>query len=569
MSKSKITLPQTVYVDKDKCINCHACISACPVKYCNDGSGTVVSINSDLCIACGKCIQTCSHQARFYTDDLPALQRAIHRQERIIAVVDPSIAANFQHQFLNLNGWLKSFGVHAVFDISVGAELCVKSYVEYIQKQSPPIIIIQSCAAIVSYIEMYQPELLPYLAPIDSPMIHTIKMIRKYYPQYSDHKIAVLSPCLAKKRELHETNMGDFYIADLSLKQYIKDNNVELSSFPAIDYDDPSDERAVVFPSPGELLRTLKRWIPNMSYLAREIEGTETIYDYLKKLPAILNKEKINTPLLIDCLNCELECTGEPLTLNKNKSVEKIEYWMQQKNKAMQIIHRQDQSNQDININDIVSKHWCEQLYHRSYLDLSDSVQIKNPTLAELQAIFETMHKYSEKDIINCSSCGYGKCENMAKAIYNKLNRPENCHHYLAQKSDIRKNKIQLNEKRLKHILDTTLEGFVQVNKSGYIQMANEAMANILGATPDKIINHPISKFISPLQDIDFGNIINLKNLTKHKLEVTLSKLDGSTIYSLFHINILTDENNQPIGYFALVSDITNLKNTEKELKKN
>jgi len=40
------------------------------------------------------------------------------------------------------------------------------------------------------------------------------------------------------------------------------------------------------------------------------------------------------------------------------------------------------------------------------------------------------MHKFSETDVFNCSSCGYNRCEQMAIAIYNGVNKPENCHHF-------------------------------------------------------------------------------------------------------------------------------------------
>ena len=40
------------------------------------------------------------------------------------------------------------------------------------------------------------------------------------------------------------------------------------------------------------------------------------------------------------------------------------------------------------------------------------------------------MKKFEEKDFYNCSSCGYGCCEDMAYAIFNGLNKAENCHHY-------------------------------------------------------------------------------------------------------------------------------------------
>ena len=58
-----------ISVDKDKCLNCHRCISVCPAKFCNDGSGDYIKINSDLCLGCGHCIDACVHGARVGIDD--------------------------------------------------------------------------------------------------------------------------------------------------------------------------------------------------------------------------------------------------------------------------------------------------------------------------------------------------------------------------------------------------------------------------------------------------------------------------------------------------------------------
>ncbi|MBQ3686509.1 MAG: hypothetical protein II932_01610, partial [Treponema sp.] len=34
-------------------------------------------------------------------------------------------------------------------------------------------------------------------------------------------------------------------------------------------------------------------------------------------------------------------------------------------------------------------------------------------------------------DLYDCGACGYTGCEQMAVAIFNGLNRRENCHHYV------------------------------------------------------------------------------------------------------------------------------------------
>ena len=111
-----------------------------------------------------------------------------------------------------MNGWLKSIGIKAVFDVSFGAELTVKSYVDYLEKNNPETIIAQPCPALVSYIEIYKPELLEYLIPVDSPMLHAIKMIKEYYPEYKDFEFAAISPCLAKKREFESTGFCQYNV---------------------------------------------------------------------------------------------------------------------------------------------------------------------------------------------------------------------------------------------------------------------------------------------------------------------------------------------------------------------
>ena len=150
-------LRPVVKVDKDKCVACHQCIQVCPVKFCNDASQDHVAIRSELCIGCGTCIDACTHGAREGIDDFDEFMAALSAKQQIIAIVAPAVAANFPKEYLHLNGWLKSLGVKAIFDVSFGAELTVKSYLEAIKTKAPKCVIAQPCAALVSYIEIYQP----------------------------------------------------------------------------------------------------------------------------------------------------------------------------------------------------------------------------------------------------------------------------------------------------------------------------------------------------------------------------------------------------------------------------
>ncbi len=431
-------LPKVVEVVKDNCVNCHACIAACPVKFCNDASGDTVGINSDLCIGCGQCLTACKHDARRALDDTAGFVEALNRREPVIAVVAPAVAVSFPQEYLRLNGWLKAVGVAGVFDVSFGAELTVKSYLEHIRHNNPDLVIAQPCPALVNYAEIYRPELLPSFAPADSPMLHTIKMIREFWPKFAGHKVAVLSPCIAKKREFFQTGLGDFNITMSNLKKYFDEKNIRLSTFPEADYDNPPAERAVLFSTPGGLLRTAERWNPAVKDLTRKIEGPHIIYDYLNRLDRLRQEKK--APLMVDCLNCDLGCNGGTGTDYKHYSPDEVERLVEERNRNMQARHRKwgpmSEYRTRKSIEKLVHRFWKPRLYNRSYENRSQSNFIKTPPDAELQKIYQQMGKTSEKDLLNCNSCGYGKCESMAVAIYNNLNRPANCHHYLLRKAE-------------------------------------------------------------------------------------------------------------------------------------
>ena len=143
-------LTPVIEIDEKKCINCYACITACPVKYCMDGSGEVLEVIHDQCIGCGHCIAACHHGARQPVDDTPRFLADLKRRERIIAVAAPAVASVFPGKYLNLNGYLQSLGVTSVLDVSFGAELTVVSYVNHIKEKKPRLVIAQPCPAIVS-----------------------------------------------------------------------------------------------------------------------------------------------------------------------------------------------------------------------------------------------------------------------------------------------------------------------------------------------------------------------------------------------------------------------------------
>ena len=374
-----------------------------------------------------------SHAARTPIDDFAAFLEAADRGERIVAVVAPAAASSFPDRTLNLNGWMASIGVRAVFDVSFGAELTVQSYVEHIRTGNPQCVIAQPCPALVTFIQIYHPELIPYLAPADSPMMHTMKMIRSFFPEYADHRVAVVSPCVAKRREFDQVGIGDFNVTIRSIHGHFEKNGLSLDMFPPRDFDNPPAERAVLFSSPGGLMRTAEREVPGIGSRTRKIEGPHTIYPYLEGLKASIDAG--TAPLLIDCLSCEKGCNGGPGTLNRRTHPDTVEAPIEARARRHQETYRKKSrfgngKKDAARLHKYVEAHWNPEMYRREYDDFSDHFNLRQPDKQQLEAIYNSTYKTKEEDFLNCSSCGYRNCEEMAIALFNGLTKPENCRHF-------------------------------------------------------------------------------------------------------------------------------------------
>jgi len=241
----------------------------------------------------------------------------------------------------------------------------------------------------------------------------------------------VCSPCYAKKREFDATGLSDtvFNVTFRSMENYFKESGTDLTSYSHSEYDNPPAERAVLFSSPGGLLATAERDRPGIGSKSRRIEGSPGVYHYFSKLPdSIKNKF---SPLLVDCLNCETGCNGGAGTVHNDHSHDEMEFHVAER---MRNNRKKYSTANDVKaskkIGKILKSYWKKGLYGRSYVNNAGNIKIRTPNHDELWAIYGKMMKRTEKQIYNCSSCGYGRCEGMAIAIFNGLNKPENCHHY-------------------------------------------------------------------------------------------------------------------------------------------
>jgi iron only hydrogenase large subunit-like protein len=262
-----------------------------------------------MCIGCGSCViafESAGHYARKRVDDFEQLLRDLNGGQKVAAVIAPAAALSFPGQIRKLITALKQMGVKYVFDVSFGAEITTYEYLKAYKAGAKTPIIARPCPAIVSYIEIYKPELRHYLAPTHSPALDTAVWV-KGLPQYKDYKIAFIGPCLAKRREFSDPNTKgaiDYNITYYSLEKYFSKKGINVNNFDDGEFDGLEAERAVVYSRPGGLTETLKRFNPDLkpSDITR-IEGADEVYkEYFEDLHNDITHG--DAPVLIDILNC-------------------------------------------------------------------------------------------------------------------------------------------------------------------------------------------------------------------------------------------------------------------------
>ena len=129
---------------------------------------------------------------------------------------------------------------------------------------------------------------------------------------------------------------------------------------------------------------------------------------------------------------------------------------------------------------------------------------------------------------------------------------------------------LKKSEKRLNTILETANDGFFAVDNNQEVIEANPAMCKILGREREDIIGKTTFDFVDEENKKILLKQIEIRNRgSAGSYEIALFSPDGSHVLCLFNVSPYLDENNEKIGAFAMVTDITEQKKAEKELKQN
>ena len=204
----------------EKCVGCNKCIRSCPVLMANVAEEGKININEEMCIQCGACFDNCMHEARDYDDDTAKFLQDLKNGKRFSVIVAPAFIANYPKEYKKIYGYLKSLGVAHIYSVSYGADITTWAYISYLKETGKTGLISQPCPAVVNYIEKYQPELIPMLVPLHSPMMAEAVYLKKY--KKVEDELVFLSPCIAKRLEINDKNTGGYVKYNVTFKKLME-----------------------------------------------------------------------------------------------------------------------------------------------------------------------------------------------------------------------------------------------------------------------------------------------------------------------------------------------------------
>ena len=445
-----------IIVKPEKCVGCNACVRACPAPEANitkilEDGRFITTVNNDRCIACGECVKACNHGARDFLDDTEAAMSRLN-QEKLIILATPAIKTVYPTQWKSILDYFRKKDC-IIYDVSYGADICSWAHLRAIEAKKVGNVITQPCAAIVKYIETYQPKLLTNLSPIHSPIMCMATYVRKYLRR--TNPIAVLSPCIAKKNEFIDTGTVDYNITFKKLSEYFDKNDIRIPthSIHELEYsfDEAQGQMGAVYPRPGGLRDNL--WLHNPDINITTSEGAHKVYP---ELDMYAQMPEFKHPEVFDVLSCEFGCNVGPAS-GTAQTVFDVMATMREVEKEAKARRKTGAFNRG---EDKLYKKFDEELRLTDFMrNYRPAKPTPVPTDKQLESVYEIMGKHTDEDRhYNCHACGYRSCRDMAISIYRGLNTPENCIVHAKSVLIARHSALQEQHERLEEITNECLD---------------------------------------------------------------------------------------------------------------
>ena len=401
------------YLDfKDaRCKDCYKCLRECPVKAIKVVDHHAKIIES-RCILCGHCTEVCPQNAKSVHTERAEVEKLL-KGGNVIASVAPSFVSSFDLQDFNVMKLaLGRLGFADAEETSIGAREVTAQYKKLLEAHTYKNFITSCCPAVNTLIELYYPKALAYLAPVDTPMIAHAKMIRKKHPEA---KVVFIGPCIAKKREAHESGVVDGVLTFEDLAAMFEDKGIVLSEIARL----PSKpaggvNRAKYYPISRGIIKSFENYIDGYEFVA--VDGAEKCKEVLENIESL-------SGMFIEMNSCDSACVNGPCSLalkagalKANADIRKYVSKDLAENESSPY-----EAEKDIDFSCVHERRRTEDFV---------------PTDRQIAEILAKTGKTKPEDMLNCGACGYNTCYEKAWAVANGYANIDMCVPYMRARAE-------------------------------------------------------------------------------------------------------------------------------------
>lgn len=488
-----------------KCKHCYKCVRNCEVKaiMIKDERAEIME---DKCILCGHCLQICPQSAKTLTSDLDIVKGYIRQGIPTVISIAPSYMGLLKYKTLGqVNSALRKLGFLDVRETSEGAIVVTQEYAKLLEEGKMENIITTCCPSANDLIEIYYPQLVPYLAPVVSPMIAHGKLLKKEFGQGT--KVVFLGPCIAKKKEARDPRHDSYVDAVLNfneIERWLREEDIVIEDCEDIPFANIDPKVNRLYPvTNGVVNSVLTTERKTDSYRKFYVHGSKNCID----LCASMSRGEIKG-CFIEMNMCSGGCIKGPAVNDESISRFKVKLDMEE-TVAKEPVDFKQESDMTEGLR-----------FGKIFLDHSPKDPM--PTEAQILDILRQTGKNKPEDELNCGACGYPTCREKAIAVFQKKAELNMCIPFMHEKAESLSNLV----------MDTSPNIVLIVDKDMKIMEYSAVGEKYFGKTRAEALNMYLYEFIDP---VDFQWVYDThQNI--HGKKVTYTEYSLSTLQNIVYV---------------------------------
>ncbi len=491
-----------------KCKDCYKCVRICPVKAIHTKDEHALYV-ADECVLCGRCLEACPQDAIIYVSDLKRAKKYIQEGCVTIASLDPAYLGVFgdtENGTGQLRGALHKLGFTHIRETAEGAVHVTKAYERLIQEGKMDNIITTSCTAINELVEKYYTDMIPYMAPVVSPMTaHGMMLKEEFGP---DVKVIYIGSCTARGREaVRERCRGTYVDAVLDfqeLRSWLAEEHIDLEQCEFYPREGANALVNGLYGVSGGILAAIEADKGFGKYEQLYVDGIDSV----RELFECIRKGEINN-CFIETSSCVGGCINGPLAGGRESDRFKARIYTNRK-----IIREFPEDMAKMTDNLLLKKEFTE-----------SSRKTVMPTEAEIQEALRRDGKASPEKQLNCGACGFKTCRDKAIARCQNKGQLNLCIPYMYQQA----------RSMSEVILSVTPNLIITVDEKLRIRQFNNAAEVMFNISAEEAYRMPLEKILDP---VNFEQVFREKRSIMNK-KVTYEKYNLVTMQNIIYIREL------------------------------